>query len=335
MADPTGGARSVRSLAGRSCPVSYRYGARSLAVPAELEVETLWVAGGLYGNPEALDRLLALYEEEPGAKALVFNGDFHWFDVARDDFLRVNEGVMRHVATRGNVETELALPEAGAGCGCAYPDWVGDAEVARSNRIIERLRVTARSAPGALRLLGKLPMHLVAEVGGERVAVVHGDAEALAGWGFSQERLASPDGRAAALAAFDAAGVRVFASSHTCLPVLQGFEGSGAGADDTRVLINNGASGMPNFAGKRFGLATRISARPRAAALYGMRAARLHVEAVPIDYDDRAWRKRFLASWPAGSDAHLSYFRRIAEGPRYEPAAAVRAAPGKTERRAA
>ena len=335
MADRTGGTRSVRPVAGRSCPVSYRYGARSLAVPAQLEVETLWVAGGLYGNPEALDRLLALYEEEPGAKALVFNGDFHWFDVARDDFVRINTEVMRHSATRGNVETELALPDAGAGCGCAYPDWVGDAEVARSNRMIERLRITAQSAPEALGLLGKLPMHLVAEVAGERVAVVHGDADALAGWGFSQERLASPEGLAAAREAFDAAGVRVFASSHTCLPVLQGFDGSGADVDDTRVLVNNGAAGMPNFAGKCFGLATRISARSRAAALHGMRAGRLHVEAVPVDYDDRAWRRRFLASWPAGSDAHVSYFRRIVEGPRYAPAAALRAAAGATDRRAA
>ena len=332
MADPTA---CTRPVAGRSCPLSYRYGARSLAVPAQLAVGTLWVAGGLYGNPEALDRLLALYEEEPGAKALVFNGDFHWFDIARDDFLRIDTEVMRHLATRGNVETELALPQADAGCGCAYPDWVGDAEVARSNRIIERLRATAQGAPQALNLLAKLPMTLVAEVEGERVAVVHGDADALAGWSFSQERLASPQGLAAARAAFDAAGVRVIASSHTCLPVLQAIEGSGAGADDCRALVNNGAAGMPNFAGRRFGLATRISARPRAGAFYAMRAGRLHVEAVPIDYDDRAWRMRFLASWPAGSDAHSSYYGRIADGPRYEPALALRAAPGQTDRRAA
>ncbi|MBI2754331.1 MAG: hypothetical protein HYX46_12625 [Betaproteobacteria bacterium] len=335
MADRTGGTRRVRPAAGRSCPLSYRYGARSLAVPAQLAVDTLWVAGGLYGNPEALDRLLELYEDEPGAKALVFNGDFHWLDVARADFLRINMEVMRHLATRGNVETELALPEAGAGCGCAYPDWVGDAEVARSNRIVERLRTTAQSAPEALKVLGKLPMVLIAEVAGERVAMVHGDADALAGWSFSQERLATPQGLAAASAAFDAAAVRVFASSHTCLPVLQAFEGSGPRVDDIRVLANNGAAGMPNFAGQRFGLATRISARPRAGAVYGTRCGRLHVEAVPIDYDDRAWRKRFLASWPAGSDAHTSYFRRIVDGPRYQPALAWRAAPGQTDRRAA
>ena len=39
---------------GRICPVAYRYGARALAAPATLQTETLWVAGGLYGNCEAL-----------------------------------------------------------------------------------------------------------------------------------------------------------------------------------------------------------------------------------------------------------------------------------------
>ena len=41
---------------GRRCPIAYHYGARSLAAPATLRVDTLWIAGGLYGNPEALAR---------------------------------------------------------------------------------------------------------------------------------------------------------------------------------------------------------------------------------------------------------------------------------------
>jgi hypothetical protein len=51
---------------------------------------------------------------------------------------------------RGNVETELSDPVDGAGCGCAYPDWVDEGTVARSNRIIERLRAAARSRPEGL-----------------------------------------------------------------------------------------------------------------------------------------------------------------------------------------
>ena len=304
---------------GRSCPVSYRYGARALAVPASLQTETLWAAGGLYGNLEALERLLELYQDEPGEKALVFNGDFHWFDVVADDFVRVNDAVLRHWATRGNVETELANPETGAGCGCGYPDWVGDAEVERSNRIIERLRGAARAAPDALRQLEALPMHLVAEVAGERVAIVHGDADSLAGWGFSQEVLASGQGRAAALKSFEAANSRVLASSHTCLPVLQMFE-------NENVIVNNGAAGMPNFSGTRYGLATRISVRPEKRALYSAHCGRLHVEAHAIDYDHAAWQRRFLRLWPEGSDAWQSYYRRIVHGPAYEFPLARRAA---------
>jgi len=303
---------------GRGCPVAYRYGARALAAPATLQTETLWVAGGLYGNCEALERLLELYDDEPGAKALVFNGDFHWFDVAREDFLRVNDAVLAHCATRGNVETELSIPDSGAGCGCGYPEWVADAEVDRSNRIIERLRAAAEGAPEALRHLAGLPMFLLAEVGGERVAVVHGDADSLAGWSFSQERLATAQGLAAARAAFRTAAVRIFASSHTCLPVLQVIDAECA-------VVNNGAAGMPNFSGTRCGVATRISVRPRPGALYGTRLGPLHAEARPIAYDHARWHARFVASWPEGSDAHASYHARIVHGPRYPQESALRA----------
>jgi hypothetical protein len=302
---------------GRSCPVGYRYGARALAAAAVLRADTLWIAGGLYGNPFALECLLELYRREPGSKALVFNGDFHWFDTDPADFARVSRGVLEHCAMRGNVETELASPGANAGCGCGYPDWVGDEDVERSNRIIERLRETARCVPGAAAALGALPMHLVAQVGDERVGIVHGDADSLAGWGFSQEVLAGEQGVQAAREACALAGVRVFASSHSCLPVLQLLE-------EERAVINNGAAGMPNFAGTSFGLATRISVSRHAGAVYGARVGRLWVEAVALEFDAAAWERSFLAQWPAGSDAYRSYFQRIAHGPRYAPARALR-----------
>jgi hypothetical protein len=153
-------------------------------------------------------------------------------------------------------------------------------------------------------------MHLVAEVGGERIGIVHGDAESLAGWNFSQEALATAHGRTRVERDFLAAGVRVFASSHTCLPVLRRFDGG-------RVLINNGAAGMPNFSGERFGLATRISITPSARALYGVRCGALNVEAIALRYDAAAWEERFVALWPSGSDAHSSYWARIRNGPSY------------------
>lgn len=310
---------------GRDCPLSYRYGAQALAVPASLATETLWVAGGLYGNCEALERLLEMFAAEPGEKLLVFNGDFHWFDVARADFLRISSAVLRHHATRGNVETELASPGEDAGCGCVYPDWVGDAEVEYSNGIIERLRGTARGEPQALGRLAALPMFLLAEIGGERIAIVHGDAESLAGWEFSQESLASREGISGARAAFETANARVFASSHSCLPVLQSF-------GEEHAIINNGSAGMPNFRGARYGLATRISVRSHAGALYGARIGRLHLEAMPIEYDHAAWHERFLELWPPGTDAHASYYQRIVNGPGYDRARALRAQPGRAER---
>jgi hypothetical protein len=306
------------SVPGRSCPLSYRTRAAAFAAgAATLQCDTLWIVGGLYGNVCALERVLNLYEAERGAKALVFNGDFHWFDVDAGDFAAIERGVSAHVATRGNVEAELARPAARAGCGCGYPDWVGDDTVERSNRIIERLRATAQADPEACRRLAALPMTALAEVGGERVGIVHGDADSLAGWGFSQEVLATHDGLRAAERAFEAAAVRVFASSHSCLPVMQGFSGS-------RALVNNGSAGMANFAQTRYGLATRISVAPSTGALYRLRAGALFVEAVAIDFDAHAWMRRFLAQWPAGSDAHASYFGRISQGPSYRITQALR-----------
>lgn len=279
-------------IPGRSCPIDYAYGAGALAAPATLFTDSLWIAGGLYGNTFALLRLEELFAAERGASALIFNGDFHWFDIADEAFAWIEHGVSRHAATRGNVETEISRPQSGAGCGCGYPEWVNDEDVARSNSIIERLKLTARRAPG--------------------------DADSLDGWGFSQETLATREGRDAAAAAFGSAGVRVFASSHTCLPVLQTIEGAG-------VIVNNGAAGMSNFEGTGYGLATRISLAPHPLALYRTQLGPLHVEAIPIDYDSAAWREAFLAQWPEGSDAHASYWRRISHGPRYDMARAVRA----------
>jgi hypothetical protein len=307
---------------GRTCPLSYRYSAASVGASAALAVDTLWVAGGLYGNALALQAMIEAYDAEPGSKALVFNGDFHWFDIDPAEFRGVNAQVLAFRALRGNVETEIASPGAGAGCGCAYPDWVGDATVEHSNRIIERLRAAARSSGIALARLAALPMHLTARVGDAAVGIVHGDGNSLAGWGFSQEALATPAGYAAAAASFAEAGVDIFASSHTCLPVLQDV-------GERASLVNNGAAGMPNFRGTAYGLASRISVRASPNALYSARRGEVFVEAIPLHYDDRAWQERFLAQWPPGSDAHASYWERITRGPRYELSQAVRPATGR------
>jgi hypothetical protein len=306
----------ARARPGRSCPRHYRYSPAVFARAADLEAQSLYIVGGLYGNPFALEAVLAMARRE-GA-TLVFNGDFNWFNVDPAEFEGVNETVLEHVALRGNVETEIAGEDSGAGCGCAYPEWVGDAEVERSNEILRRLRETAGAYPELRERLAVLPMHLVAEIAGLRIGIVHGDAESLAGWQFSQEALRERPERTRALLA--GSGVDIFACTHTCLPVMQDF----ATPRGNALIVNNGAAGMPNFRDTHFGLATRIASTPSAQALYGARLGTTVVEAVPVCYDYGAWMARFDRVWPAGSPAALSYRKRIASGPGYEVEQAVR-----------
>ncbi len=313
---------------GRSCPLHYRYRPEDFAVPApasQQALEVLYVVGGLYGNELALARVLELFDAERGRKRLVFNGDFHWFDADPATFARVQRAVLAHGATRGNVETELAAPDdsGDAGCGCAYPDWVGDDVVERSNRILRRLRLATTAAQRAE--LSALPMWLRADVGSLRLGLVHGDATSLAGWGFSQEQLRDAGHRAEVARWLDRAEVDAFACTHTCLPVFQAVPAPPGRSQ--RWILNNGAAGMPNFRGDTAGLLTRIAVEPFAGPerRFGVAMGRgVIAEAIAIDIDAHAWRAAFQAQWPAGSDAHVSYFDRIARGPAYDPADAVR-----------
>jgi hypothetical protein len=314
---------------GRTCPLHYRYRPEDFAVPApahQQALEVLYVVGGLYGNDLALARVLELFDAERGRKRLVFNGDFHWFDADPATFARVQRGVLAHGATRGNVETELAAKDqkgGDAGCGCAYPDWVGDGVVERSNRILGRLRQATTESQRAA--LSALPMWLRADVGALRVALVHGDAMSLAGWGFAQEHLRDAGHRAEVARWLDRAEVDAFACTHTCLPVFQAIPArSGQYA---RWILNNGAAGMPNFRGDTAGLLIRIAVEPFAGPEKHFGVAMGHgvmAESIAIHIDADSWRARFEAQWPAGSDAYLSYFDRIVQGPAYDPGDAVR-----------
>jgi hypothetical protein len=310
-------------IAGRSCPLNYRYPPSLFReVPTE-HASTLYAVGGLYGNPEALATVLDLkrHEERTGPPVtLVFNGDFNWFNVDAESFREINETVLAYGATLGNVEAELQ-GDSGAGCGCAYPAWVDDATVERSNWVMARLRETAARFPDLIASLGCLPKVRTFEIGRTRVGILHGDPESLAGWGLSREALvpeltADAPGVATlkrVLARwFTEANVRVYLSSHTCLPVMRELDVAGR-----RCLVaNNGAAGMPNFQGTRWGLITRVSTSPAVSSwsLYGSRVGALHVDALPLHYNHLRWMERFLASWPEGSPAHRGYHHRIDSG---------------------
>ena len=299
--------------AGRNCPRDYAYAPSVFARAPDIAAGTLYVVGGLYGNLEALAAVERLAALEPSPPQVVFNGDFHWFDAAPDWFEHIEAGVARHRVLRGNVETEIARgADVGAGCGCAYPESVDDGTVRRSNAILAQLR--AGTGEAARERLHGLPMHLVAQVGALRVGIVHGDAASLAGWRFAQEALDDPDNRRWLEAGRAASQIDVFACTHTCLAALRDL----TLATGRLTIANNGAAGMPNFAGARFGVVTRISTSPSPGRpLYGLSRDGVHIDALALDYDHAAFLQRFLARWPTGSPAHESYYRRIVNGPAY------------------
>jgi len=299
----------------------YRYSPEALARAPDQGLEALdalYVAGGVYGNLGALQALVALLAADPSPrKALVLNGDFHWFDVDPERFAAVQALALQQHVLRGNVETELADESADpdAGCGCAYPDWVDQSVVERSNRILARLRGVTTPAQRAE--LAALPMHLRAQVGDCRIAIVHGDTESLAGWGLASEHLADPVMKVRADEGLRRAQADVVVSSHTCLPVFQRLPAG--------WILNNGAAGMPNFEGDSGGLVVRLGVTPRegSVALEAL-CGSLHAQALRLPVDADAQRQSFLTLWPVGSDAHQSYFNRIAHGPKYHPHAALR-----------
>jgi hypothetical protein len=294
-------------IAGRSCPLDYRYRPEDIAAaPEAFSCEVLYVVGGLYGNPFALKAVEALAAKEPGAR-VVFNGDFHWFDADKVWFDWIQEGVEAFDALAGNVERELSRATADAGCGCAYPETVDQALVERSNRIHQRLKDQLPDDSKLLATLQALPLFLKVRVGERLVALVHGDAISLAGWGFDRNGIDEPDRKADIQGWLQAAEVDAFASSHTCQPVCRRYpEG---------VVINNGAAGMPNFNDGLYGVVTRIATRPGPLEpLYQTDYQGLSYQALPLNYDAAAWQEWFLDTWPEGSDAWLSYWQRISQG---------------------
>jgi hypothetical protein len=304
-------------VAGRSCPLSYRYTAQSLAALPTLDTEVLYCVGGLYGNSQALDALEILLARETRELRVVFNGDFHWFDATADAFSEIEARTSsdpRYVRTRGNVETELASDD-DTGCGCGYPDSVDDSVVAHSNDILRALRSASRGTPAVRACLAALPMQSAFQVGSQRVVAVHGDLESLAGWQLDPLSLDDPALSQRVSGQMAAANADIVASSHTCLPALRLLGAPGRGV---RTVANNGAAGMPCFSNSQFGIVTRIAASPAARsgieALYGVEQSGVFVEAIALQFNFVAWRDAFLAIWPAASAAHRSYFSRIERG---------------------
>ncbi len=307
---------------GRVCPLRYRYGARAIATLPARHAETLYVVGGLYGNVPALDTVDAMANAEPARPTLCFNGDFNWFNIADETFAEINTRVLQHDAILGNVEAEFDAENASddAGCGCAYPNNVDAGIVERSNQIHAQLKATARRHPALAARIAQLPMFARYQVGDCRIAVVHGDADSLAGWRYDVDSLDASEALPWLQDAFTDAQVDLFASTHTCLPAMRRVA-LNANGDAAGYVVNNGAAGMPNFArdstktnasSHLFGLCTRISLTPSPLeTVHEFKHQGTYIALLPIRYDNARWTEEFLKQWPQGSSAHESYFQRI------------------------
>lgn len=299
---------------GRSCPLAYRYRAEDLCTePEQLDADVLYIIGGLYGNPYALteiERMAQEEEREGRSVALVFNGDFNWFNANDHLFRDINERVLKHTASLGNVDYELANPNDGAGCGCAYPEFVDQSVVERSNAIMERLQGVAAEHADIQAQLNDLPRYRCLLFGGLKVLVLHGDPESLAGWGLAYE--AFTDGNESDLADwFSRSGADIIVCTHTCLPVLW----AGEVDDRLRIVVNNGSAGMGNLRSDPRGLITRIApGADDGTSLASLESRDVTVSLRPVAFDLAAWLVEFDQLWPAGSAAASSYRNRLVSG---------------------
>ena len=115
-----GGARDM-SVLRPACPIAYHYRPEDLAGPPAFTCTTLYAAGGIYGNPYALDAIQARASAEPSPPEIVFNGDFHYLDTDPAVFRAIDDRVRACHATQGNIEYALTTADDTLGCGCDYP----------------------------------------------------------------------------------------------------------------------------------------------------------------------------------------------------------------------
>lgn len=298
--------------AGRACPVDYHLSESIFAADSQVSCDTLYVVGGLYGNPFALDAIeeMVAAEEAAGRDVLVvLNGDIHWFDKTAENFLALERRLdrPRWIPLVGNVEAELRRQEdIGVGCGCAYPACTSDASVSRSNRIHRMLSIAVHEHPECKEPLIGRAAAMTVDVAGEKVGITHGDEKLIGGWGCSRDSLQDPLRQDELSQFMDRNGIGVFATTHTCAAVGIELEHG--------LMINNGAAGLPNFEGQRFGILTRIAATPAGESVFGARRGDLYVDAVPVRYDHDAYLAWFDELWARLSPAAISYRGRIVNG---------------------
>lgn len=316
------------------CPVDYHIPADAFADEPQHSCDVLYVVGGLYGNPFALEAVKRMVASEQGSVLIVFNGDMHWFDKTAENFAALENAVALagpdFVPLVGNVEAELRRQvDVGVGCGCAYPDCTSDESVSRSNRIHKMLSIAVDQHPELKDALQGRPAVMTVRAAGKKVGISHGDEKLIGGWGCSRESLQDVL-RQDELDRFMAVNdLDIFTTTHTCAPVALTLARG--------AFINNGAAGLPNFEGQHYGLLVRIAATSHPDALFGCCQDGVYVQAVPVRYDHEAYLAWFDSLWDELSPAAISYRDRIANGPQDHLADSLLGgfAPGETARREA
>lgn len=285
-----------------ACNIDYVVNYNNDAVIDCDSFDDIFVVGGLYGNIEAAKKLDQIRKKYPKA-LFIFNGDIHWFDRKFEDFMLVEEMTHYGVKLLGNVEVELIRNDENyKGCGCSYPEYVDSDVIERSDRIHSEMR---KNLEGKYILdeISKRGKFMALCFGGRKIFVTHGDEKNLAGWGLSIVSLKDVKRVEEVSNWMDEKGVDIMAVTHTCDPALLNNDG--------KVIINNGAAGMPNIKGEKYGIITKISKKHDEESVYGTCVGDVYVEAYPLCYDSEKFERWFESEWPEGSDANLSYMERI------------------------
>lgn len=296
------------NIPGRSCPIDYNIDKNIFSDSTkDVDCDCLYVVGGLYGNLQSLNEIIEMANSENLPTTIVFNGDIHWFDIHPDDFEKIEGIIKNHMPLLGNVEAEIIRSEdINVGCGCSYPDCVDDEAVERSNEIHRMLKQGALKSRVSIDNLKSRSYACTAKVGDKRIAITHGDEISLAGWGCSRENLFESSRQLDLEKWFKDNSIDIIASTHTCAPAVF--------SKNSKAVINNGASGMPNFSNTNYGLITRISKNKNERAIYRSKLDDIYIEAVPINYDSNKFITWFDSVWDSDSPAAISYRDRIVSG---------------------
>lgn len=288
---------------GRNCSLEYILQKDWTKKSEKLEEEAIYIVGGLYGNRYALEIINKMTHDE-NAK-VVFNGDMHWFDVEKEDFLKIEELSKDSIKLLGNVEFELLNNTSSLGCGCNYPEDVSDGVVERSNVIHNMMKENIKGDQ-ILNDIKERSKTLVLDFFGKKIAITHGDEKSMSGWGCSNENLKLVSRKKELDNWFKENDIDILATTHTCLAVVY---------DNGRnIVINNGAAGMANIKGETFGLFTRIAKNSHKKAIYSEYRDGLYVELVKVDFNIEKFKLWFEKVWPDDSPASISYKNRIING---------------------